>query len=63
MDLNKLYEKCKNELDRTLVNHQEEDLNLLRDEILYKRIRFYFLDKFWNKKIYDRTTFGGDWLL
>jgi len=63
MDLNKLYEKCKNELDRTLGNHQEEDLDLLRNEILCKRIRFHFLDKFLNKKIYNRTVFGGDWLL
>jgi len=66
MDLNKLYEKCKNELenrDRILQNYQEEELNWLKDKILYNRIRFYFLDKFLNKKIYDRTAFGGDWLL
>ena len=64
MDLNKLYKKCKNELDRTLRNHQEEEnLNLLRNEILYKRIKLYFLDKFLNKKIYDRAVFGGGWLL
>ena len=67
MDLNKLYKKCKNELDKTLGNHKEEDLNLLvvmlRNEILYKRIRFYFLDQILNKKIYDRAVFGGDWLL
>ncbi len=63
MDLNKLYKKCKNELDRTLRNHQEEYLDLLRNEILYKRIRFYFLDQILNKKIYGRTVFGGDWLL
>jgi len=64
MDMNKLYEKCKNELeDRTLRNFQEEDLNWLKDKILCKRIKFYFLDKFLNKKIYERSTFGGDWLL
>ncbi len=65
MDLNKLYEKCKNELeDRTLRNIQEEEeLNWLKDKILCKRIKFHFLDKFLNKKIYERSTFGGDWLL
>ncbi len=64
MYMNKLYEKCKNELDRILQNHQDEDnINLLRNEILYQRIKFYFLDRFLNKKIYNKIAFGGGWLL
>ena len=68
MDLNKLYEKCKNELEdrtfkKTFKYYKKEELNCIKDKILYKRIRFYFLDQILKKRIYNRTVFGGDWLL
>ena len=64
MDLNKLYEKCKDRRNQPLYPVFLEET---KKTAMYYKIKAYFFDIFANEdeglELHERSTVGGDWVL